>query len=116
MYATENGTHAEIPSPAVKKDKHEGPYPSSFACAVTINRPADELYAFWRDFTNLPKFMANIESVTCADDRRLWRLCRRHSDGAIMQKGLTIRTGQTHVQKYTKHVLDMNPLRSTQPS
>ena len=70
MYATENGTHAEILPPAVKKEKHEGPYPSSFACAVTINRPADELYAFWRDFTNLPKVMENIERVTCADDRR----------------------------------------------
>lgn len=70
MYETENGTCAEILPPAVKKDKHDGPYPSSFACAVTINRPADELYAFWRDFTNLPRFMENIVSVTCADAQR----------------------------------------------
>jgi threonine dehydrogenase-like Zn-dependent dehydrogenase len=27
--------------------------------------------------------------------------------GAIMQKGLTIRTGQTHVQKYSKQLLDL---------
>ena len=27
--------------------------------------------------------------------------------GAIMQKGLTVRTGQTHVQKYTQPLLDM---------
>lgn len=72
MYSTENGTRADILPPAVKKEKHEGPYPSSFACAVTINRPAEELYAFWRDFTNLPKFMENIESVTCDDRKSHW--------------------------------------------
>jgi uncharacterized membrane protein len=70
MFATQNGTHAEILPPALKKEKHEGPYPSSFACAVTINRTAEELYAFWRDFTNLPKFMENIESVSCSDGRK----------------------------------------------
>jgi uncharacterized membrane protein len=70
MYTTENGTSADILPPAVKKEKHEGPYPASFACAVTINRPAEDLYAFWRDFTNLPRFMENIESVTCDDSRR----------------------------------------------
>ena len=70
MFATDNGTDADILPPALKKEKREGPYPSSFACAVTINRPAEELYAFWRDFTNLPKFMENIVAVTCADDQR----------------------------------------------
>ena len=27
--------------------------------------------------------------------------------GALMEKGLTIKTGQTHVQKYTRQLLDM---------
>ena len=40
------------------------------ARAVTINRPREELYAFWRDFSNLPKFMENIDSITVADDKR----------------------------------------------
>jgi uncharacterized membrane protein len=31
---------------------------------ITIGRPLDELYAFWRDFTNLPHFMKHLESVT----------------------------------------------------
>ncbi|HEX6599501.1 MAG TPA: SRPBCC family protein [Gemmatimonadaceae bacterium] len=31
--------------------------------AVTIARPRHELYAFWRDFTNLPQFMEHLESV-----------------------------------------------------
>jgi uncharacterized membrane protein len=37
---------------------------------VTINRPARELYDFWRDFTNLPQFMDNIKSVQKIDERR----------------------------------------------
>lgn len=35
--------------------------------SVTINRARDELYAFWRDFNNLPKFMHNVNSVTVKD-------------------------------------------------
>jgi uncharacterized membrane protein len=38
--------------------------------AVTINRPASELYAFWRDFQNLPRFMRHLESVTVLDEKR----------------------------------------------
>ena len=36
---------------------------------VTIDRPRDELYAFWRDFRNLAAFMENVESVTPGDGR-----------------------------------------------
>ena len=31
--------------------------------SVTINAPRHALYAFWRDFTNLPRFMEHLESV-----------------------------------------------------
>jgi uncharacterized membrane protein len=37
---------------------------------VSINRPRDELYAFWRDFSNLPRFMENIETITVLDRQR----------------------------------------------
>jgi uncharacterized membrane protein len=30
---------------------------------VTINKPAGELYAFWRDFANLPRFMKHLKEV-----------------------------------------------------
>lgn len=30
---------------------------------VTVNKPRDELYAAWRDFANLPRFMENVEKV-----------------------------------------------------
>lgn len=35
--------------------------------SIIIDRPAAELYAFWRDHANLPKFMPHIESVTAPD-------------------------------------------------
>jgi uncharacterized membrane protein len=40
------------------------------AKTVTINRPRQTLYAFWRDFRNLPLFMENIESVSVIDEHR----------------------------------------------
>lgn len=35
---------------------------------VTINRPVLEVYRFWRNFENLPRFMDHLESVTVIDD------------------------------------------------
>jgi len=35
--------------------------------SVTINRPAHELYAYWRDFANLATFMENIERIDVVD-------------------------------------------------
>jgi uncharacterized membrane protein len=43
--------------------------------SVSINKPARELYDFWRDFTNLPQFMDNIESVQKLGDKRShWKI------------------------------------------
>jgi uncharacterized membrane protein len=36
----------------------------------TINRPRGQLYAFWRDFANLPRVMENVVSVAAIDDKR----------------------------------------------
>jgi uncharacterized membrane protein len=38
--------------------------------ATTIDKPAAELFRFWRSFDNLPKFMHHLESVTVIDDKR----------------------------------------------
>jgi uncharacterized membrane protein len=40
--------------------------------AVTIGRPVEEVYAFWRSLENLPRFMKNIQSVTERDGRSHW--------------------------------------------
>jgi uncharacterized membrane protein len=37
---------------------------------VTIAKPAEELYRYWRDFGNLPSFMKHLKSVTVYDDHR----------------------------------------------
>jgi uncharacterized membrane protein len=37
---------------------------------VTINKPREEIYAFWRDFSNLPRIMENVERIEVLDDRR----------------------------------------------
>jgi uncharacterized membrane protein len=40
------------------------------AASVIINRPPEELYRYWHDFQNLPRFMRNLESVRVAGDGR----------------------------------------------
>jgi uncharacterized membrane protein len=43
--------------------------------SVTIDKPRDELYAYWRDFKNLTTFMHNIKSVSVLDQRRShWKI------------------------------------------
>ena len=42
--------------------------------AVTINKPIEEVYRFWRNFENFPRFMRHLESVRVIDERRSrWR-------------------------------------------
>jgi uncharacterized membrane protein len=38
--------------------------------AITIDRPRNDLYAFWRNLENLPEFMEHVESVRVQDDKR----------------------------------------------
>lgn len=41
---------------------------------ITVNRPADALYRFWRDFSNAPRFMERVEAVQVTAERRShWR-------------------------------------------
>jgi uncharacterized membrane protein len=39
---------------------------------VTINRPAEDLYRYWRNFENLPRFMSHLESVKENGNRSHW--------------------------------------------
>jgi uncharacterized membrane protein len=38
--------------------------------SITIDRPRAELYRFWRELSNLPRFMKHVESVRKLDDER----------------------------------------------
>ncbi len=37
---------------------------------ITVYRPAEELYQYWRNFENLPQIMRHVDSVTLLDDYR----------------------------------------------
>ncbi len=41
---------------------------------ITIDRPRSDLYAFWRDFTNLPRVMENVREVTVEGDLTRWTI------------------------------------------
>jgi uncharacterized membrane protein len=38
--------------------------------SITVNRPPEELYRFWHNFENLPRFMNHLESVQVNGERR----------------------------------------------
>jgi uncharacterized membrane protein len=38
--------------------------------SITVNRPQAEVYRFWRQLENLPRFMEHLESVTVIDENR----------------------------------------------
>ncbi|HKC73665.1 MAG TPA: SRPBCC family protein, partial [Chloroflexota bacterium] len=38
--------------------------------AITVNRSPEDLYQFWHDFENLPRFMQHLESVRVTGERR----------------------------------------------
>lgn len=44
--------------------------------SVTVARPRQELFAYWRDFANLASFMENVESVVPSgpDGRAVWTI------------------------------------------
>jgi uncharacterized membrane protein len=54
-------------SPVASLDRGEG---RKIEQAVMIHRPRGELFRFWRQLDNLPRFMDNLESVTVLDSRR----------------------------------------------
>jgi len=38
--------------------------------SMTVNRPIEEVYAFWRNFENFPRFMSHLESVEVMNPHR----------------------------------------------
>ena len=41
---------------------------------ITIDRPRSEIYAFWRDFTNLSQVMENVRDVSVEGDLTRWTI------------------------------------------
>ncbi|WP_292037182.1 MULTISPECIES: SRPBCC family protein [unclassified Brevundimonas] len=73
MQAEPTSTDAEMATTGfLDDDAHEGDHGASSIQAVMINRPRFDLYAFWREFRNLPLFMPNVRSVSA--DGRDWTI------------------------------------------
>jgi uncharacterized membrane protein len=56
--------------PRAVADRLPDPLPPSIEVSLTVNRPRQEVYAFWRRLENLPRFMRHIDSVTETGDGR----------------------------------------------
>jgi uncharacterized membrane protein len=46
--------------------------------SFSINRPREELYQYWRDFSHLPSIMTHLEAVHVQDDRRSHWVAKVH--------------------------------------
>ena len=73
--ARDNGHIHEVFGLESPKDRVPGmsiPHGHGFKVerSVTIDRTPEELYRFWRDFENLPRFMDHLESVKVIDNLR----------------------------------------------
>lgn len=53
------------------------------ARAVTINRPRAELYAFWRDFNNLPSVLDNVVRIDVLDRERSHWVVKSPGGGTV---------------------------------
>jgi len=60
-----NSALGERTSPVASLRRGEG---TRVEQSVTIKRAQDDLFRFWRNFENLPRFMDNLESVRVLDD------------------------------------------------
>ncbi len=71
MSYSEVSTDADVGSTTfVDKDRRDGEYEASSLRAALINRPRDELYAYWRDLKNLPTFSETVKSVEVLESGR----------------------------------------------
>jgi uncharacterized membrane protein len=65
------GVNTLAPHPATPEDYFD--YGIHIECATHINKPASELYSFWRDFTHLPQVMSHLKNVeTLSPTRSRW--------------------------------------------
>jgi uncharacterized membrane protein len=62
-----NTARGERSSPATSVARGQG---IKVERSVVVNRPAAELFRFWRQLENLPRFMDHLEAVTVLDENR----------------------------------------------
>jgi uncharacterized membrane protein len=63
----QNGSSRMAGTASQRKQQQQGIH---VVQAITINRPRNEVYGFWHNFENLPRFMAHLESVEVSGEGR----------------------------------------------
>lgn len=51
-------------------EQQEGEHAIHVEQSFLINRPAEQLYSFWRNFENLPRFLSHIDRIEVQSERR----------------------------------------------
>lgn len=55
------------------RESHKSSRPIHVERSFTINKPVEEVFAFWRNFENLPRFMRHLKSVqTTSEGKSHW--------------------------------------------
>jgi uncharacterized membrane protein len=67
----------------VKQLRNQRPAGIHVERSFLINRPVEEVYSFWRNFENLPKFMRHLKSVTVNGDKESTWVARAPIAGSI---------------------------------
>ncbi len=50
---------------------------------LTINKPVEELYRFWRNFGNLPRFIKHLKEVRVYDEKRSHGISKGFLNGSV---------------------------------
>lgn len=68
-----------------------------FGKTLLINRPRTELFAFWKNFTNFPRFMENVERVEdLGDGRSRWTIkAPAGSEVTLVNRVTEVKDGST---------------------
>ena len=80
MKNTNKETHgADTHSAQAKSNKNQNLHPQKLGVrtrrAITISKSPGEVFAFWRDFTNLPLFMKDLQEVrVLSPTRSVWKV------------------------------------------
>jgi uncharacterized membrane protein len=69
---------------ALELERESASSPAHVKTTIAVNRPADELYRFWRDLANLPRVMPHLKSVRPIADRR-WHWVARGPAGVSVE-------------------------------
>jgi uncharacterized membrane protein len=58
---------------------------------ITVNKPVEEVYGFWHDFENLPRFMRHLKSVTVMGGGRSHWVAKGPADKSVEWDAVTTR-------------------------